>query len=384
MLMSDKTDSTGLAGDAVIGAIGGKIGDMAIRGASQVLAPQLDSAVTNLANEGARLTPGRFFPTLKKSEDLARSYPIVGSKIDDAMSEAEASVSRIPLNRSLGNVGERLPDGVAAGHEATKFTGQKLGGMYDETLSGTFANLDPTFITRMNYLGQRSGLRPQEADVLNDILQREVGGTFLDGNGQMTGRNFKRLDSKLGKMATKLQASPDDPFKSQLGDSVEFIQEQMRHLYRRQNPSEAAVLRNLDKAWADYMPARRASSMALEDGIPTPGQYRSAVRQNDGSMGKGATARGEARLQDFASDASKVIPAERGNSGSADRLNLASLKAWGIGAGLSPLYSRPALNGLNYMATRNIDPFSKLVAEGLRSLPRGMFGGGLPLLIGSR
>jgi uncharacterized membrane protein len=371
------TDSTGMEAvkDAGVGAVGGKVADVALRGGAQLIAPMLDKSVGNLAREGATLTPGRFFPQLKKTEDLARSYPVIGSKIDDALEGAERSVARIPPNRALGRIGQSLPEDVPAGHEAAKYTGDTIGNFYEQNLAGRSVGIDPTLVTRFNYMGQRSGLRPQELEELNGIVQREVGGLFSNGQGKASARDWKRLDSKLGSMASKFSASPDDPFKVQLGEQVGFVQDQMRHLMRRQNPDVAKNLRAADEAWADFVPYQRATSMSLEDGIPTPGQYRSAVRQNDNSLRKGATARGEARMQDFAIDASKVIPAERGNSGSADRLNLASLKAWGLGAAASPLYSDLALSAINKLAKRDPDKASKAIADLMR-LPhtRGMFG----------
>lgn len=381
------TDSTGIdaAKDAGLGAVGGKIGDVALKGAAQLFAPNLVPSVSNLAQEGARLTPGRFFPSLKKSEDLISSLPVVSGKIDNAMNQASASISRIPLNRSLGRVGQSLPDSVPSGHPATAYTQRTLGDLYDNTLAGTQAMLDPTFVSRMNYLGQRSNLRPQEFEQLADIMQREVGGAFQKGGapGILSGRDYKLLDGRLGKISTKLQADPSDPFKNELGDSIEQMQEQLRHLYRRQNPAQARTLRDLDTAYADFVPAQRASAMSVEDGIPTPGEYRSAVRQNDSTKRKGATARGEARLQDFAIDASNVVPAARGNPGTADRLNQLSLKAWTLGGLLSPLYSEPALNTLNYLAKRKPDAASKAIAKGLRLLPPSVGGAGFPLLIES-
>jgi hypothetical protein len=380
LLMTDSS-GTDAAKDAVVGAIGGKVLDVGLKGAAQLIAPELEKPVTNLAQEGAFLTPGRFFPRLKKAEDLARSYPVIGSKIDDAMNQTAASVSRIPLNRALGRVGQSLPDSVPAGHEATGYTQRTLGDLYDKTLSGTFANLDPTFVTRMNVLGQRANLRPQEFNELSDIVQREIGGAFQGKNiGQLTGRDFKRLDTRLGQISRGFQKN-EDPYKQMLGDYVEQAQEQVRHLFRRQNPTQARTLRDLDNAWADFVPAQRASQMSIEDGIPTPGEYRNAVRQNDSSLRKGATARGEARLQDFAIDASKVVPAERPNSGTADRQNLASLKAWTLGSLLSPLYSEPSLATINLLAKRKPDPASKAIAKGLRLLPPGFGGAAVPLLI---
>lgn len=377
------TDSSGVEAvkDAAVGAAGGKVADVALRAGAQLIAPQLDDSVRNLAREGAQLTPGRFFPALKKAEDLISSYPLVGKKVDDALDASVASVNRIPANRALGRIGQQLPEDIPAGHKAVEHTGNTISDFYNRNLAGTQAALDPTFITRLNFLGRRSGLRPQELEQFDDIVQREVGGAFMKGRGAMSGRDFKRLDERLGSIASKFQASPDDPYKVQLGESIDALNSQLHHLMRRQNPGVADNLRKADDAWADYSVLRRAAAQSPEDGIATPGQFRSAVRQNDNSRHKSATARGNARMQDFASDASQVIPATRGNSGTADRQNVASPKAWALGAGLSPLYSEPVLSAINVLAKRTADPASEFIANLLRSLPRGAFGAGVPLLV---
>lgn len=378
-LMGDGTGFN-VGRDAALGAIGGKVADTAVRGTAQLLAPRLEEPVRNLVREGAQLTPGRFFPSLKKAEDLARSYPVVGGKIDEALNVAETSVNRIPANRALGHIGQRLPDDVPAGHAAVDYTQRTLGSGYDNTLAGREAALDPTFITRMNYIGQRGGLRPQEADTLNDIVQREIGGAFVNGRGRIAAKDFKRLTERIGKLGEGLKAH-DDPFQRQLGESVGFVDDQLHALMRRQNPEAADQLRALDRGWADFVPYQRAASMAVDDGIASAGQFRSAVRQSDRSMRKGRTARGEANLQKFAADASEVIPATRGNSGTADRANLFNPYAWTMGALASPLYSKPALSAINRVAGREPDPVAKAIAEKLGLIRGGPLGAAFPLYI---
>lgn len=383
MLTGDAKDPVGIGVEGVGGAVGGKIGHALLNGAAQMIAPKLEQPVVNLVREGAQLSPGRIFPGLKKAEDLARSYPMVGSQIDKAMEATAQTVNRIPPNRALGHIGQSLPENVPAGHAAVGYTQKTLGDAYDSNLSGMSVGLDPTFMTRLSWLGQKGGLRPQELKTLNDIVEHEVGGTFSNGVGRMTLRDFKRLDSRLGSISSKLQASPDDPFKVQLGESVGFVKDQLGGLLRRQLPDRANNLRALDKAWADFVPYQRAAAMEMADGIASPGQFASAVRQSDRSLRKGATAKGEARMQDFAMDTAKVLPATRGNSGTTDRANLMSPTAWTLGTLLSPLYSNPALATINKLAARDAGPFAQISADALRALPPGISGAMIPYWINS-
>ncbi len=386
MLMGNADTPLGLAGEAATGAVAGKIGDKLLKGGARLIGAEIDPAARRLVQEGARLTPGRIFPSLRIAEDLGDTLPFVGPKIRAAQEKTMESINRIPANRSLAPIGETLPENIPAGHGAVAYTQGKLSDFYNQALAGKQIGLDPTFATRLNTIGQRSKLRPQEFDDLTDIVQRELGGAFQTGPqlGQMSGRTFKNTDERLGDIVTGFNRM-DDPFKRQEGKILGDVLDEFKGLARRQSPQMADDLRAADEGWANFVRYRAAAKSSPADGLANPGQFRTAASQSDKTVGKGATARGEALMQDFASDASKIIPSDFGNSGTSPREAFSQFRPWGMvkGAALSPLYSDPLVEIMNKMAGRTAGPLSKGAAKALRALPAGPLGGLAPWLIES-
>lgn len=381
------TDSTGwgAAGDAALGAAGGWLGDKALRGVAGLVAPQGREAMTRLASEGVTFSPGQMIGgTARNIEDRLTANPVLGPRIDAIREQGLEAANRIPANRALAPIGEQLPPDVPAGHEAVAFTQQKLGEFYDNAVNGQTIGLDPTYITRLNAIGQRSNMRPQEFGQFGDIVQREVGGAFQTGPqlGQMSGRTYKKLDSRLGQLAGDLGKSPD-VFARDIAESLRLVKDQTRALARRQSPEMGNALRSADEGYANFKILERAAASNPATGVFTPGQLRTAVRAGDRSVGKGATARGEARMQDLAKDMSEALPSSVGSSGTSEREQVNKLAPWVLGSLMSPLYSQSAQKALSNLLLRKPGPEAERVAQLMRTLPRGMFGGGAPLLIES-
>jgi hypothetical protein len=318
-------------------------------------------------------------------EDRLTANPLLGPRIDQMREQGGLAANRILPNRGLGHIQQALPDDVPAGHAATDHMYQAFRNEYDDILNGQTINLDPTLVTRFNAIGQRARLRPQELEELGEIVQREIGGAFQENGtqlGSMSGRGYKELDERLGDMVTGFNAS-DDPYRRQLGSVLGDVRDQTRALVRRQNPQMGARLRAADEGYADFAIQRRASQANAATGIYTPGQLRTAVRAQDRSVGKGATARGQARAQDLASDMSETMPSTVGSSGTSEREQVNKLAPWVLGSALSPLYSDVSQQAIAQLLLRQPGPNAERIANVMRSLPRGMFGGGTPLLIES-
>lgn len=372
LLTSNSDTASGLVRDAVVGGALGKAGDLAVRGVAGLIAPELRQSVTNLSADKVRLTPGRMFGgRFANMEDRATSLPLAGPRIRESQAQALGDFQLARAGETLGEVGERLPAGIEPGQPAVKYTRSRLSDRYNDTTSQISAALDPTFQTRLNALpriAERQGLPADQLNELNTIIQRDVGGAFTPRRGMFGGREYKRLDERLGDLSTSYKAS-DDPYQRQLGDFVGTLNDQVGALVRRQNPAQAADLRALDRGWAKFSRLRDATGRDVDEGIPTLGQWQTAVRTGDKSIGKGRTAEGDALFQTPVSDASEVLGSKFGNSGTADRENLTDWKAWLAGAALSPLYSETAQRGLQSVLTSSRPAAAKPIAELLKSLP---------------
>jgi hypothetical protein len=382
------TDSTGGEAfkDAAVGAAGGFVGDRVVRGVAGMFAPQGREAMTRLNQQGVQFSPGQMIGGRARAlEDRMTANPILGPRIDAIREQGLEAANRILPNRALGAIGQQLPDNVPAGHAAVDYTRTQLGNAYDNALNGQQIGLDPTYVTRLNAIGAGARLRPQELNELGEIVQREIGGAFQETGtplGSMSGRGFKEIDERIGDMVSGFNAS-DDPYRRQLGSALADVRDQTRALARRQNPQMGQGLRAADEGYSDFSILRRAAQSNPATGIFTPGQLRTAVRANDRSVGKGATARGAARAQDLASDMSETMPSTVGSSGTSEREQVNKLAPWVMGSLMSPLYSDMSQQALAHLLLRQPGPNAQRVANMMRSLPRGMFGGGAPLLIES-
>jgi hypothetical protein len=89
---------------------------------------------------------------------------------------------------------------------------------------------------------------------------------------------------------------------------------------RNQNPKYAGDLKKVDSAYRDFVRVQTAMAKTRgEEGIFTPAQLESAVRQTDVSKRKGAFARGGAPMQDLSGRAASILGQKVPDSGTATR-----------------------------------------------------------------
>ncbi len=353
---SEKMKQAGLG--AAVGGAGGAIS----QGISRILSPQTGAAQRMLMAEGVELTPGQVAGGLsKRFEDAATSVPIMGGKVAQAQQRAVESFNRAAINRGLGEIGEKLPDGMV-GREAIEYAGKKIGDAYDPLLARMTLRADQQFIADSTALAQnaQAALAPERAQQLANILQTKLG-RHMSGQGTMTGQKFKLADSELGRLARQFSSSADAD-QRMLGETIRDMQSVMRDALARSNPRLAPELRKIDKAFATNLRVERAAaSVAATDGVFTPAQLQNAVKALDSSGRKRQFARGNALLQDLADAGKEVLPSAVGNSGTADRAGLMAMggalatgqwwapMAAGVGAAA---YTRPGIASMRALLTQ--------------------------------
>lgn len=374
MLLSDSRSAGDLATDAVIGGVGGKIADKAIGAAANVIAPRISPAVRKLSDEGVELTPSQIMGgRAKMIEDRATSLPVAGERVLEGREKALDTFNRAAANRPLRTIGLTLPKSVKSGNEAVKFVGEKLSEGYRTTLAKVSVQLDKTFATRIYAIRMKARLPDKEAAEFDEIIKRELTAAF-SGKGSADGRAYKMLDEKLEAMAADFKSAQGEPYKRQLGEAVSDFKDQLAALVRRQNPREAGRLRQLDEGWAQYARLRIAAAKNVKDGRASPAQLGQAVRQADRSVGKGATARGDALMQDLASAGQEVLPSSIGSSGTTERANLTDPVAWVAGLGMAPLFGQKGSEAFRKAVLKPRPLPAEIGANALRRLPAGPIG----------
>lgn len=287
-----------------------------------------------LREAGVALTPGQSRGGIVKSvEDVAMRAPILGTAVRGARQRSVESLNRAVANRALAPIGETLPRGVATGHDSVAHVADRLGAVYDNAaaLVPSVAP-DQAFTQALGAIGQRTTELPTDVGTqFANIIQNRL--TDRLQSGPVTGTQLRGIQSEIGHLAARRSAS-QDPAQQELGHMLEDVSGELSDLLGRANPEAGAMIGRANEGWANYVRLRNAASKA-KGGIATPGQFTTAVRMSDNSVGKGRVAQGGALLQDLIDPASQVMPDAFGNPGTADAL--------GLGALATSIVTKPAL-----------------------------------------
>jgi hypothetical protein len=340
-LLSDATDAKGLAVDTVIGGVGGKAGELAVRGVGAAIAPKVSKNVKALVDAKIPLTIGQAVGGATKAvEDRLAGFPIVGDVINSARSRGVDAFNRKVISNALENINVTLPDNVPTGRDAVAFAGDAISDAYNKLVPRLTATPDATFATALSKIEAQAkslpgtGPRDFRAVVGDDVLK------MLKSGNTLTGEGFKTLESRLSKKAATLAGG--DAYQRMVGEEVSGLLKEMRGLLMRSNPAARQELKAINRAFAEQVRIEKAAIGAMTPNNPagafTPKQYSAAVKASDTSARKSAVARGRALGQGFADAASDVLPNAVPDSGTAGRAAVGLLASGAAGtlAGISP------------------------------------------------
>ena len=332
---------TDKAKDAAAGAVGGVVGGKLVNGVSRVISPKVSELVKVLQAHGVPLTIGQITGAgggvigkgIRTVEDAARSVPFLGNAITSAQNRSLEGLNRAAVGRALTPIGDKLPDNVATGHEAVAYAQKKIGAAYDAITPKLSAKADASFATNLGKIltmaQSPSAMSPGMSKRLESVIRDDVLRRFSSG-GAVTGNAFRELESKLGNTAKSYASSPD-PDHRQFGAALLQIQEELRGLAVRVNPSVAGELKKIHSAFRNLATVENAASGGA-DGIFTPAKLAQVVRGADTSARKRATAGGRANMQDLSNAARAVLPSTVPDSGTATRGMVGATIALGANA----------------------------------------------------
>lgn len=367
-LLSDSNDAGGVLKDTAIGAAGGKLGDLAIRGLARITAPAVRPMVQKLIDEGVNLTPGQIMGGLpQRLENGFSSIPIVGDMVKNAQARSIDSFNRAAVNRALTPIGQSLPASVATGHEAVDHAITTLGDAYDRILPRLKVTADKPFASAVINLHNLAQNLPPDAAALFTAKLKGVLGQFSP-NGAMSGETMKAIESELGQLSRGYGGSSVGS-ERMLGNAFREVQDQLRQLVTRSNPADASALQSINRGYANLIRVQRAASQA-NGGIFTPAQLQTATRVADQTLNKRASARGGALMQDLATAGRDVLPSKVPDSGTAGRAMLGHLALSG-GVGY---VSAPAAIGLIGGGLAYTKPGTRLIQALLTQRPPGAAG----------
>lgn len=302
-------------------------GSAAAKLAGQTLNPLVSKAEQTMRDIGVQLTPGQMMGGQAKAlEEFAANMPLVGSYIADAKEKAIFSFNKGVINKALGRVNEKLPEDVI-GRDAVQYANDIIDKKYDEVLSKMKFKLDfPTYtnITKAIKVPPSAAQRQTVKEIIDQVVYSK-----LPKSGSIDGTAYKAIESDLRKEAVAY-ANSQTASERKIGEALFDALDNLKLSLAKQNPSTTSELRRVDAAFGDVAVMKQAAANTNAiNGVFTPKQFATAVRQRDQTRNKTAFAAGAARSQNI-SDAAVQVLEKDAQSTLEGRLAMQATGAWSL------------------------------------------------------
>ncbi|AOI92115.1 glucosaminidase domain-containing protein [Burkholderia pseudomultivorans] len=361
-------------GQAATGAAVGGVANPLLKAVGAAISPTIGAAQQRMLDSGVTLTPGQILGGgFARTEAKLSSVPFLGDMIKNAQQRTLQDFNRATYNEVLAPIGATYEG--PAGQEAVGAVRNAIRQAYDDSLGRmSFQATDPGFqadILRLTGMAQQ--LPAAQRQTFMNTLRTQIFGK-VGPQGNMDGQTLKGVQEELGDLARGYAGDPSFDNR-QLGTAIGEIRAAVENSLARTNPADAVEgLANANAAYARFarMRVAAASQGAMNnEGIFTAAQLQNAVKAGDRSAGKGATATGNALMQDFSTAAQSVLGSKYPDSGTAGRGLMALLAPGSIGAGLAtaPLSTLGTLGGIGLGALPYTGAGQRLAQAVLTSRP---------------
>jgi hypothetical protein len=289
-----------------VSAVTAPIGEKVVSVAGRVLNPLVSKAEQTMRDLGITPTTGQTlggqFGTL---EEFAQNLPLIGESISNARQRVLFDFNKGIINKALNKVKDKLPEDVI-GRDAIKYASDQVSDKYDEVLAKMSFDLD--FATTSNILSALSknksldaNQRQKVSEKLNNIVFNKFSGQKLDG------KTYKGIESDLRKEASDYINSQSADEK-QIGRALSDVLGVLKKELYFQNPKQTPQLRRIDSAYGDLSVINiAAANSGAPNGVFTPKQFSTAVRQADETRRKSAFAKGTAKSQQISDAGIQVL-----------------------------------------------------------------------------
>lgn len=310
-VLSEEDFAIEKAKQTAAGGFSGVLGAKATTVGGKILNPLTAKAEQTMRDLGVTLTPGQTAGgQLKDLESFAASVPLVGSYVSNARERALYSFNKGVINKALAKVGEKLPEDVI-GRDAVQTVNEIVDDKYTKALSKMSFKLDfPTYtgILKASKIPTSSADRVR----VNDELQAIVFSRLPKGEA-IPGETYKQIESQLRQRADQLNRGTISD--QDVGKALREASMSLKDGLRKQNPKYTSELRRIDSAYGDISVMKTAAAnTGAENGVFTPKQYKTAVRQSDRTKSKNLFAAGTARGQDVAEAAVSTMETKQAAS----------------------------------------------------------------------
>jgi hypothetical protein len=312
----------------VLGGVTGPIGEKVVAGAGRVLNPLVSKAEQTMRSLGVTPTTGQTLGgQFKTIEEFAQNLPLIGSSIENARQRVLFDFNKGVINKALQKVDDKLPAEVV-GRDAIAYASDEVSKKYDDVLSKMSFDLD--FSTTSNILGSLSKAKSLDAnqrqkitETLNDVVFGKFAGQKLDG------QTYKGIESDLRKKASNY-ANSATASEREIGEALTDVLGTIKKELYFQNPKQTSKLRRIDSAYSDLSVINvAAANSGADNGVFTPKQFSTAVRQQDQTRRKTSFAKGRAKGQEV-SDAAVQVLGDTARSTLEGRIAASTLGGFGL------------------------------------------------------
>lgn len=302
--------------------------------------------------------PQRAGGLAKNAEDLAMRAPILGPSISGARGREVDQLNRGIALKALEPIGAKLPKEIKPGFEMVEYVDDALGSVYDDAARMVpRVTLDDDLVNDFARIGERRvDLAEGEAALFDRVVKDRL--TRLQ-SGEASGAMVKQIHSELGGLQAEAARKGNSTLAGMLGDT----RRAMMGLIERANPQAGAMIRQADQGWSVYSIMNDAAAQATNrGGVFLPGQLNQQVRSAGKRMGSNMAGKGKAPLQEIATAATRMIPDQFGNPGTANALGLGGM---GVGLMTEPVSTVTVAAGLGAAST----PYLMMGRKVLEELP---------------
>ncbi|QQK04757.1 glucosaminidase domain-containing protein [Burkholderia anthina] len=337
-------------GQAATGAAVGGVANPLVKALGAAVSPSIGAAQQTLLDAGVPLTPGQILGGgAARTEAKLTSVPVLGDMIKGAQQRSLAGFNKATYDQVLEPLGQKYSGPI--GSEGVANVQNTISQAYDSALSKLTFKADPQFQTDLSSLsGMAQSLPQAQQQQFMNVIKNQIVGK-LSPQGTMDGPTLKGVQSELGRIARGLGGDPSFD-NQQLGQAVGEVRNLVESSLARNNAPDAVQdLAKANAAYANFVRLRAAAASQgamNNEGMFTAGQLNNAVRSADKSAGKGATATGNALMQDFSTAGQSVLGSKYPDSGTVGRGLMALLAPGSIGAGLAtaPMSTLATLGGI--------------------------------------
>lgn len=302
--------------------------------------------------------PQRMGGMPKQVEDLAMRAPILGPAVSGARGRQVEQLNRGVALKALRPVGKTVPKEIQPGFEMVEYVDEELGKVYDDAAKlAPRVTLDEQLLADAEKIGaRRVDLADSEAALWDKSIADRLNRLQ---SGEASGELVKKIHEELGGLQVEHARKGNTTLSSMFGEARRAIM----GLVERASPEAGEMIRKADEGWSVYSMMNDAAAQATNrGGVFLPGQLNTQVRSAAKRMGSNMAGKGKGPLQDIATAASRTLPDQFGNPGTANAVGLGGLM---MGSWKAPAETVAVAGGLSVAAT----PYWLMARKVIEELP---------------